>query len=186
MSQHEDQQHNIQEVTKLVQQNRLADALDKIEKMSDESGKQAELDYLKAMILLKQGKDEEAHKELQYCVEQHPDYAPALINLSVLTWKAGDHQTAMSQAEKAVKQDWANGQALQNYLDMLMHQKKKEKALEVIRQALALQENRPELLQLAAAIHLERQESVKAKYYIDLGKHHAPDQGVWKQLETMV
>jgi len=124
--------------------------------------------FLKATIIYRQGDIQTACKLLLKNIEEYPGHAKSLLNYSVILWKQDQLKEAIAYARKARDADEEDLEVHQNLIDMLMESGNKKGALKAILRVLEQFEGFIPALKLAATIYIERQEWVKARYYIDL------------------
>jgi predicted Zn-dependent protease len=179
-------QNDITTITQYLQNKDWNKAEKALNRLESEHSDKAEVVYLRSLLLLKRGQDQEALRKLEECVSQFPDYSPALHNLSVLYWQSDQKDKAIEKARDAFEAAPENKQTAQNLLDMLIKKGQRHRASQFVSRMLVQHENQPDLIQLAATLHIDLGEPIKAKYYIDLGKKYTPNKGVWSQLENIL
>jgi Flp pilus assembly protein TadD len=179
-------QNEISEITQHLQQENWKKAEQALDQLETKYENRAELLYLRSLLHLQKGNQSQAIQKLEDCIQQFPDYSPAIHNLSVLYWQSDKREKAIALAQDAYKADPDNKQTAQNLLDMLIKSDHQRRAANIASQMLVRNENQPDLIQLAATLHIDLGEPIKAKYYIDLGKKYIPENTVWGQLEGIL
>ena len=124
--------------------------------------------YLQSSILYQQQHTGIAKNLLKKNIEEYPEHAKSYLNYSVILWQDENKENALSYAKKARNINTNDIEAHINVIDMCMALNDKDQALEAILYALEFFEGYPAGLKLAATIYMEREEWIKAKYYIDL------------------
>ncbi|MGM0587755.1 MAG: tetratricopeptide repeat protein [Bacteroidota bacterium] len=179
-------QNDISEITQHLQQENWEKAEQALDQLETKYESRAELLYLRSLVYMQKGNQNLAIQKLEDCIQQFPDYSPAMHNLSVLYWQSDKRKRAIALAQDAYEADPDNKQTAQNLLDMLIKSDHQRRSANIASQMLVRNENQPDLIQLAATLHIDLDEPIKAKYYIDLGKKYQPENMVWDQLEDIL
>jgi len=96
----------------LLQTGQLDPAAGIFEALSQRAGEHPEINYHLALVREKQGRLEEAERELQRALALQPDHLGALLHSGHLSLRRNDKTTAAARFESALEQSPANGDAL--------------------------------------------------------------------------
>ena len=96
----------------LLQTGQLDPAAGIFEALSQRAGEHPEINYHLALVREKQGRLEEAERELQRALALQPDHLGALLHSGQLSLRRNDKTTAAARFESALEQSPANGDAL--------------------------------------------------------------------------
>ena len=140
--------------------------------------------YLRAVIFGRQGKLEKARELLELHLENYPNHASGYHNLSVILWKAGLKNEAVKVAKHARELDPNDLEIHVNLVEMYSALQNQGDLLNAVLHLLAYFESYAPALEKAAEIYLNKEQYIKAKYYMDLLHIYHPGGAKYNKMST--